>query len=238
MKEELKRDYNFTDARLVNLTNEKINFAERDATQFDQYGFSAGNRIALQTFCDNFENLPDDTEKEADKMIATEEKEEAREKLEVWTRQIMQRVASTFGRQSARYRKFGTKGLSNKSDDELHKTGNRVVRCATGYLNQLSANGVTQAMINGYRDLVQTFEECIETVENKISDRDIATEDRIRMGNTLYQRLMAMCDIGKTIWEDASEAYYNDYVIHNTSSGTNETTDDDDDDNTTPPIIE
>ena len=222
MREELKRDYNFSDARLVNLTNEKINFAERDETQFTQYGFTPIHRTALQTFCDNFENLPDDMEFESDKMIATEEKQEARQKLEIWTRQIMQRVETAFGLKSGQYRRFGTKGLSKQSDDQLHKTGNRVVRCANHYFSQLSAFGLTQAMINGYRDLVQLYEERLEVVKDKISDRDIATQQRIEMGNTLYSRLMGMCGMGKTIWEDASEAHYNDYVIYNTPSGTNE----------------
>lgn len=222
MKEELLRKYRFSNAKLIVLINEKLSFATRDENEFINYGFSPTDRQALQDDCDAFENMPDDIELEADKIEAREEKDTARTDVEVATRRIMKRVENRFGLRSSKYRKFGTKGLTSQSDAELLKIGFRVERNAQTYLNDLTSQGLTQTMIDDYKITVDVFKNKLGVLEDKVGDRDIATEKRVEDGNDLYQRLMSLCGTGQTIWEEVSEARYNDYVVHNTPSGTNE----------------
>ncbi len=56
----------------------------------------------------------------------------------------------------------------------------------------------------------------IDAQAKGISDRDVATEDRIEVLNTLYRILIKYAGIGQDIFYETDEAKYNDYVIYDT----------------------
>lgn len=59
----------------------------------------------------------------------------------------------------------------------------------------------------------------IDEVAKGVSDRDIATENRIEALNALYALVMKYAGTGQDIFYEENEAKYNDYVIYDTPSG-------------------
>jgi len=57
----------------------------------------------------------------------------------------------------------------------------------------------------------------------RIVERDAATENRWTEANEVYTLMMDICNTGKFIWKDESEAYYNDYLVYKDSGNSNST---------------
>ena len=218
-KKEVIRNYRFADSYLVLLCNKIIVFILRDILQFAGYGVTAPTVTAYTGEVNDFEDLPSDIELASAQKVTTEEKDAAGESLKTGVRGVMTRVVTVYKEGSAKYEAFGVKGMDAMPDAELLKCGRRVVRVATEHLADFASTGLTALILTDLSNLCEAFEAALAKQEKAIADRDIATEDRIEMGNALYEKLMDYCGYGQTIWVETDEAKYNDYVIYNKSGG-------------------
>ena len=94
-----------------------------------------------------------------------------------------------------------------------------MVRVGAEFLADLTANGLTAAMLTAITTLCNDFETLIIDLKIKIGERDIMQEDRVEAGNIIYKTLVQYTTMGLSIWETSDVAKYNDYVIYNTVSG-------------------
>jgi hypothetical protein len=131
----------------------------------------------------------------------------------------MVRVRRNLDENSARYQKFGTRGVSNTSDTELLHMLRRVIRVARLYQDDLEGTGLDEKVLAEINDLANEFESALNQQDDAIADRDIATDDRALMANGIYEDVKAICETGRTIWRHKNEAKFNDYVIYDTPSG-------------------
>lgn len=218
-KSEVVRLYKFSDAVLVTLGKEKIAFMRRDADAFGTFGITLEMISDLETKLTNFSESVTDIEALSDQTGVTEEKNTKAEQLRVAIRNVMARVELKYGTESARYKKFGTAGLSKLPDSDLLITGKRVARVGNEILTDLSANGLTAEMLTGISNLCHEFEALMLDLQVKISDRDIVQEDRVEAGNAIYSTLVSYVATGRVIWETTEPAKYNDYIIYDTVTG-------------------
>jgi len=79
----------------------------------------------------------------------------------------------------------------------------------------------TPSQIDYMRD--NDFDTAIDVKQDAVKNRDIKTQDRIIKGNAVFKEITRLCNSGKSLFVNTDEAKYNDYVIHNTPSGTDET---------------
>lgn len=218
-KKEAIRLYKFSDGKLILLVKEKVAFMRRDAAGFVPYGITAANVTSLETSNNTFSNFITDTESASDQTGATTLKDNKAEQVRVEIRNVMARAERKYGAGSAKYDKFGTQTLSKQSDAELLVTAKRVVRVGTSLLSELTANGLTAAMLTAITTLATEFETLLVDQQLKIADRDIIQEDRVEMGNAIYTILVDFCNTGRNIWETSDVAKYNDYIIYDTPTG-------------------
>ena len=68
------RKYNFPDADLYLQAMERIKYAHRDITYFEQYSYDIERLKKFKAMCDKFRALPDDDEMVGDQMVLTEKK--------------------------------------------------------------------------------------------------------------------------------------------------------------------
>ncbi len=213
----LNRDYNLSDAELVLFASDLVTFMTRDSAEFAARGVDAAAITALGVKEDQFEAFPTDPEYKALVTIAVENKDADRSQLLVEIRGVTDRAMIKWGAESGRYKRFDVKDLAGMSDKDLHFAARRVVRIGTIYLADLTAEGLTQAMLDSLSALAQSFEDNLNALSDAIAERDEKTEERITLGNELYELVTKYCEIGKVIWKDTSEAKYNDYIIYPTS---------------------
>jgi hypothetical protein len=53
----------------------------------------------------------------------------------------------------------------------------------------------------------------MEEAEDKAENRDIETQNRVQKGNTLWDKMVTLASIGKSLYADTNPAKYNDYVL-------------------------
>ena len=217
-KQSINRMHNFPDADLYLQCMDRIRFALRDIEQFKNYGVTKEKLKSLQTKCERFKGLPDDDEMVGDQMIVTDKKYEATEKLKAAIRSIMTRVNMKFSNRTGRYRKFGTAKMGDMTDAQLLFCGRRVVRVARQQINFLEDVGVNENVIKKVADATQAFETALNIQQDKVADRDIAVENRIEQGNTIYKEMVQLCDIGKDIWAETDLAKYENYAIYESNN--------------------
>lgn len=219
MKKQVQhRQYNFPDADLYVQCMERIRYAVRDIEFFEQYGYGKDRLAGFKSNCEKFRKLPDDDELLGDQMITTEKKASAAEKLKTAIRSIMTRVAMKYSNRSGRYRKFGTAKLGDMTDAQLLFCGRRVVRVARQQFDFLAEVGLTDKVIQRCVDACQAFENSLNIQQDRVSERDIAVENRIEQGNKLYQELIVLCNIGKDIWVEKDLAKYDNYTVYESNN--------------------
>ncbi len=217
-KQSSNRQYNFPDADLYIQCMEKIKFAHRDIKHFEQYSYSKSRLSGFLNQCNKFRALPDDDELLGDQMVLTEKKKEASEKLKAAIRSIMTRVEMKYNNRTGRYRKFGTSKMGDMSDAQLLFCGRRVIRVARAQMDFLTDVGLSDKNIQRVADSAQAFENALNFQQDKVSDRDIAVEQRVDLGNKLYNEYVVLCNIGKDIWAETDFAKYENYVIYESNN--------------------
>ena len=221
-KKEAARLYRFSDGRLVTIVNEKIAFIRRDAAEFDRYGIRAEMVDALERQASEFTETATDVELVADQTEVTAAKDAKVAQLQVAIRGVMSRVILKYPAESAKYRKFGTEALTKQSDAELLVIAARVYRVGTEMLRDLEEHGLTDAMLEEVNTLKRELQQEIIDMKLKIADRDIEQESRVEAGNAIYTTLVKYTNTGQSIWENSNVAKYNDYVIYNNKTGSEE----------------
>ncbi|HHS95418.1 MAG TPA: hypothetical protein ENJ45_02430 [Phaeodactylibacter sp.] len=217
-KQAIQRNYNFPDADLYIQCIERIKYAHRDIKEFETYSYGKEKLAAFLNRCEKFRQLPDDDELVGDQMIVTDKKYAAAEKLKNAIRSIMTRVAIKYGNRSGRYRKFGTAKMGDMTDAQLLFCGRRVVRVARQQIDFLEDVGISENNIKRVADAAQAFELALNIQQDKISERDIAVESRVELGNKIYEELVLLCNIGKDIWAERNKAKYENYTIYESNN--------------------
>ena len=217
-KQATHRQYNYPDADLYLQCMERIKAANRDLASFAQYGYDKQRLAKFLAMCEKFRNLPDDDELVGDQMLTTEKKSTASEKLKSAIRSIMTRVAIKYNNRSGRYRKFGTAKMGDMTDAQLLFCGRRVARVARQQYDFLSDVGISENNIQKVVDTCRNFENALNIQQDKVADRDIAVENRIKQGNKIYEELIVLCNIGKDIWAETDPIKYESYTIYESNN--------------------
>lgn len=217
-KQNITREYNFPDADLYLQCKERILYIRRDLQEFESYAYLESKVNNFEYLCSKFSELPDDDELIGAQMEATEKKNIAKEKLKTAIRSVMTRVSNRYNPRSGHYRKFGTLKMNDMSDPKLLLCGRRVARVSGKLLDFLSDTGLMQNHIDAVVQTSADFELAIHHQQDKISDRDIAVEQRIELGNVLYRELVLVCNIGKDIWYEKNRIKYDNYTIYESNN--------------------
>lgn len=218
-KEQVKRNFILTDAVLKQKADEFIDLIDRDIAEFTDRGYDSKKRTEFTTVRNTVDEFPSDEQFEAIKMELTEQKDAARNDVERSMRSIFNMAANVFGQFSARYKEFGNATISQQSDSELVRTAKSTTTTASKYLDELAEEGLTADKINTLISQRETLDLAIDAQAQGISNRDLATEDRIEALNKLYSLVTKYAGIGQDIFYETDEAKYNDYIIYNTPDG-------------------
>jgi len=125
----------------------------RDAAAFTPFGVTAPLVTSLETAINIFSNTITDIEAVSNQTGVTAAKDAKVDQLRVAIRAVMAHAELKFSVSTAKYKKFGAEALSQQSESDLLITGKRVVRVGTEFLVDLTANGLTAAMLTAITTL-------------------------------------------------------------------------------------
>ena len=220
LKIKVKREFKFSYAELNVLVNSKTSFAMRDSNEFAEYGYTNSKIQAIIAANQELAQLPSDKEMEGEKMLVTEQKDQLVDNLSLAAHKALTVVAVSNPVNSAFFRQFDIGSLTKLNDAELIHEVNKLIAVAEKYQSQLEADGMTLERIAELKSLRDQLSSVITQKNLAESEREITTEQRVVLANKLYRDTANLCNVGKSIWMDQSEARYGDYIIHKSSSST------------------
>ncbi len=212
-----KREYSLSDSELMIFASNLVGFMTRDAVQFAERGVTAAMITAFEALGNAFEVFPEDDFYKAQITAESEAKSEKRSSCFALVQKISGFFDQKWGVNSWEYKQLGIKGLINLSDDSFLRKCRSVVEIATDNLATLTPIGLNQTMITELEDEAQLMEDKINSVNMKTALREKKSQERIEKGNEVYSYVRKYTNIGKLIWENVSEADYDDYVIYKAS---------------------
>ena len=218
-KNPVTRNFLFPDAVLKQKADEFINLLDRDIVEFTDRGYSPAKKTELINARNAVEDFPSDEQLDSIKMNLTAEKDVARSALEKTMRTILNMATNIFTFGSAKHKEFGASDVSRQPDAEIVRNARIMSATAEKYLTDLTPEGLTQDKINTLIAQRETLDLALDAQAKGVSDRDVATEDRVEVLNTLYALLIKYAGTGQDIFYETDEAKYNDYVIYDTPSG-------------------
>ncbi len=219
-KVKLKREFKFSYAELNVVVNSKTSFAMRDSNEFVEYGYTTEKIQAIIDANQELAALASDKEMEGEKMLVTEKKDQLVDDLSLAAHKALMVVEVSNPVDSAFYKQFEIKSLTKLNDAELIHEVNKLVAVAKKYRSQLEADGMTQDRIAQLKSLRNQLNSVVTQKNLAEGEREITTEHRIVLANKLYKDVVRLCNVGKGIWINQSEARYKDYVVYKTNSST------------------
>jgi hypothetical protein len=207
------RMFHGSDAELSRSCSEVAVYIVRDSTDFATRGISAASVQAFRDKASIFEDLPTDAELLGDAVTATEKKDALRSQLDIMVRRVKAIAADAYS-EKGKYKRFGFNRSRRQDDNTLWRFSRRVKRVATELLPDMMASGLTLGVLTALEDLTMAFDESLDAQQDAICNRENGTEERVLAANILHVERMRLCNIGKNLYQDTSEARYNDYVIY------------------------
>lgn len=218
-KNEYRPDFHMPYSALMQLGDKAVLLAQRDIAVLSLYGINEEYINILKEKTLALKDMPTDEELLARVSIGTAEKNDTADAIRTAVRSIMIRAKIVYGYNSAEYNYFGVKELDRMNDNELLRCAKSVARIAEENLTALSEKGLTQKEITALYNRTQDFDNNIDAKDTAVSKRDIATAQRLELGNELYQLITEVFDYGKDYWYSRAEAKYNDYIIYEHKAG-------------------
>ena len=213
MAKEVVRAYNYSDGALKQKSDLLVLNLTRDAAAFAARGETPATITGLQEMIDDFDAFPTDEELEGVINSKTIVKDNLAKTLRMQMR-IIRGIADATYNGEGLYNCFGFEGMDKMDDAHLHRLAQRVVRVSTTLFDALSAKGLNNDMIIAVGKTDSSFDDAMDSIREAEENRDIATQQRRMLGNTLYAEYSRLMNIGKSIFQDTDEARYNDYVMN------------------------
>lgn len=213
---ERRRNYLFTDPYLYQLCNEKIVIIGRDFHKIISHGITPAILSELSSRNTAFKDLPSEYELSFRVEEATAAKSYLAAQIRTAIRTIYHRLNSQNVALPAAIQTLEKPCLEQLPDADLLSFARVLTQTILPLLPQLHETGLTPAMLTTLTAICQDFNFSIEKLRKTVSDCEIINAERVKIGNQIYEELMALCSKGKQLWDGINDARYNDYVIHNT----------------------
>jgi hypothetical protein len=214
------RKYTFSDAKLKKTADNLLSLIDRDMALFSVHNFSPAQRAEFANMITEFDAVMPDEIMEGKKMTKTELKVAARNILIRKLKTAALMCKHIFGQYSNKYNSFGDTDYSKQNDEALYKNAKAAIRFSTIFLDNLAEEGMTVQRIQEMETANSNFNAAVNEQAKAEMRRELATSERVEIGNKLYQLIIKYSNTGKDIWYAENEAYYNDYLVYSPTNKT------------------
>ena len=185
----------------------------RDAKLLEALGISLAMQVKFAKDTEIFGEMDPDAVLVQEGATVTEAKSAEEVALITAIQTVMSRVGLKDDERTPAYKRFGAAHVSNLTEAALHLAGTMVVKQATKYLAEYTAQGLTQALIDDVEARNAAFVGGLSDSHEAGNTRAIATNARLLFGNDLYRQGVAIGAAGVAQWRFTDEAKTNEYVL-------------------------
>lgn len=206
--------FNFSFGTLTQRADRIDSLLLRDAAEFAALGYEDSYRADLKANVDVFRQLPSDDYWLGQQMLQTEAKKKALESLTDQLINLRFRAKLALGEQSVDYRALRFGKIQTMKEQDLIIFAHHVSTTCRQMLDKLERPNITEDMLTNLDTTTRQLDDAIDEQKKMISNREAKTFEREEKANAIYTQIAEICEVGKKIWEERNEAYYNDYVIY------------------------
>jgi hypothetical protein len=210
----ISADFNMSQSDLVEVSFEKQLFMLRDADDLAGRGIPLKRITDFKLQINDFTELPTDGELDQTKQEATDRKDDAQRNLLTQMQIVMGIVGTVDKPTTSAYKKFGTAGLDEGSEGDLHLGIIRTVRVGRASLAKYAAKGLTKELLDELETRNETFLTRLGEQQDAEDDRGEAADTRILAANALYAELMDICGTGKALYAQTNARKFDDYIVN------------------------
>jgi hypothetical protein len=146
---------------------------------------------------------------------AVQNKDDKRKQILIAAREIAGIAKDVFGFISSKYKAFLYLKFGRQDDAGLLLLAENIADQAGIYFSELTAHGLSAAMITNLQTLVTEFKPLLKLVITAEVNRDMNTQNHRSAANLLYAEISALCSTAAKYYKDRDESKYNDYIIYN-----------------------
>lgn len=207
-------NFNFSFGTLTQRGDRVDNLLQRDAAEFARLGYTDDSRSDLKALVQEFRDLPSDDYWLGQQMMKTEAKKKAHENLSSQLIDLRFRAKLALGEKSVEYRALRFGKVQTMKEQDLIIFAFHVSATCREMMDQLAKRNITEAMLDTMDSTATQLDNAIDEQKKTISTREAKSFERQEKANAIYAQIAEICEVGKKIWEDTNQAYYNDYVIY------------------------
>lgn len=205
---------NMTFADFIVEGGSKAKTFRRDVEKLQEMGITPEVLTAYEQMLSELREIPTDTEMETEKMVAVDEKNKVADEIISKIKKISIAARQVYKNQSSKLNNYNSFDLSSIHERELVVISYQVARQTKENISDFSLYNITEADCDELLSKSVLYQEKLFEVNQKSGGRSHITRMRWEKSAEAYQEMMRICEIGKFIWADISEAHYNDYVIY------------------------
>ena len=206
------RLYSMADADLKQLADNLKDSIVRDLTAFNTRNITTIQVAAFEALTDSFNNSSTDEELQGALNVEVIVKDALAENIRKAIRPV-RNMAELAYNGTGKYKIFGFEDMAILSDNDLQRMAKRVARVGNTLLTELQAQGLTAAQLTTLETLANDLDKAIDKVGAANENRDLQTQQRVMLGNTLWKEMSTLASIGQSLFADTNEAKYNDYIL-------------------------
>ncbi len=206
--------FNFTNAELCQRGDKIAVVYQRDKAEFLNYGYPVETAEKIASKTEELKQFPSDEYYEGVQQMATSEKNVSRINLVNNLIDLKNRYKLSYDPNSPDVKVLKLLNPNKYNDNDLVQKALHVYQVCESRLPVLSKRMVTQETLDAIMADRAALDDNIDKQATAVTQRREKTIERKRIANELYKLLSELCEVGKLIWKDKNEAYYNDYVIY------------------------
>lgn len=208
------RKFAMSYSELAQRGDRMVTLVSRDINEFSKYGYTADLPTTLRSLTNNFKGVEPDMYWEGHQTLATNAKNKSREDLTALLGEIGFKAKLALGENSREYKMFRINGMKKLSDSQLIAYAKHVCATASYFKEKLANRNIDDALLSECLTSVTELDDAIDEQVAAISLREQKSVERVDFGNQLYQLISEACEVGKRVWENRNQAFFDDYVLY------------------------
>lgn len=208
------RKFAMSYSELAQRGDRMITLVRRDISEFSKYGYTTDLPTTLRTLTDKFKRIEPDMYWEGHQTLATNAKNKSREGLTALLGEIGFKAKLALGESSKAYKMFRISGMKKLNDSQLISYAKHVCATASHFREKLASRNINDALLEACLLSVTELDNSIDNQTEAISLREQKSVERLDLGNELYQFISEACEVGKRVWENKNQAFFDDYVLY------------------------
>jgi hypothetical protein len=202
---------------LVNLSYEKQAYLTRDVADLTSRGITVARIAGIATLRTAFFNIPTDGVMVGLINVAITNRDAAVAPLIAIMQEIFGIARNTFGEKSGEYKTFGSTELNRLDPSALVRLCSNIVLRANNYLSQMAPHGLDAAMVTDLETKANAVQPLIVAVDEAEGNRPLATVQRHKAANALFDELKSMCNTAQVYYADRNPTKAANYIIYDTA---------------------